>query len=298
MREQKKQEQAKPFLLDGALVARALFEKAARSSASFVKNTQKRPGLCVIRVGDFAPSALYVARKRQVAEKLGFFFREAHLTAHAKALDILKVIQQNNDDPTIHGIILQLPLPQGLEADDFLKAIAPSKDVDGLHPLNRGMLYSPNGKGFVPCTPWGCVELLKAYDIPIQGKHVVVIGRSVLVGRPLAALFLRCDATVSLAHRHTTNLENLAQSADILCVAAGQQKLIDQTFVHKNSVVVDVGIHKTATDICGDVDLKNVATKVKAITPVPGGVGPLTVMGLMHNTLKAAFLQCKQSFLW
>ncbi|MGB1230252.1 MAG: bifunctional 5,10-methylenetetrahydrofolate dehydrogenase/5,10-methenyltetrahydrofolate cyclohydrolase, partial [Holosporaceae bacterium] len=244
------------------------------------------------------PSALYVARKRQTAEKLGFFFREAHLKAEAKASDILSVIQKNNDDPAIHGIILQLPLPQGLEADDFLKAISPFKDVDGLHPLNRGMLYSPNGDGFVPCTPWGCLELLKAYDISIKGKHVVVIGRSVLVGRPLAALFLRCDATVSLAHRHTVNLEKLAQSADILCVAAGQQKLINQAFVHSNSVVVDVGIHKTATDICGDVDFKNVAAKVKAITPVPGGVGPLTVMGLMHNTLKAAFLQCKHSFLW
>jgi methylenetetrahydrofolate dehydrogenase (NADP+)/methenyltetrahydrofolate cyclohydrolase len=277
-----------PVLLEGRLVAEALFPRFKDLSQKVKQARGRPPGLGVLSVGDHPPSQIYVGRKRDVAESLGFFFHLEQLDAKASLVEVLHAIDDLTSSDALDGLIVQLPLPAHLPVTNVLERMDPSKDVDGLHPLNAGLLFVGSNKGMVPCTPWGCLALLDFYHIPIEGRHVVIVGRSVLVGRPLAALFLRRHATVTIAHSRTSHLKKITQAADIVCVAAGQKNLIDASYVHDKSVVLDIGIHRDRDSVAGDVNFEAVSPHVAALSPVPGGVGPLTVMGLMHNTLRAA----------
>ncbi|WP_031934408.1 bifunctional 5,10-methylenetetrahydrofolate dehydrogenase/5,10-methenyltetrahydrofolate cyclohydrolase [Candidatus Hepatobacter penaei] len=284
-------------ILDGRAVADGLFPRFCALRERLEKHRGNPPGLCVLAFGHHPPSDLYIERKSEMARRLGFLFEAKRFDNAVSLPEALAVIEAVNRDPSIDGVIVQMPVSPSVCAQTLLEAVSPHKDVDGLHALNRGALYAPSSQGFVPCTPWGCVQLLDHYNIPLKGRHVVVVGRSLLVGRPLAAYCLRRDATVTVTHRYTQDLSLLTRQADIVFVAAGAHHLIDASYVHPQSVVVDVGIHRTPDGtITGDVDFASVAPRVKAISPVPGGVGPLTVMGLMHNTLQAAYASCQLPF--
>ena len=279
---------SRPLILDGSRVADSFMPFFAQCARKVAGARGYPPGLAVVSVGSHAPSQIYVGRKKEKAEHLGFYFRPERLPENVCHEDVIEVVEELNTTPSIDGLIIQLPLPTHLSLETILDRIDPLKDVDGLHPLNAGYLYSGSQKGIVPCTPWGCLALLDFYKIPVEGARALVIGRSVLVGRPLAALLLRRNATVTIAHRHTRALKEIARTADIVCVAAGQKNLIDDSYIHPQSVIIDVGIHKETDSVVGDVDFEKVSPHVRAISPVPGGVGPLTVMGLMRNTLRVA----------
>lgn len=287
----------KPLLLEGKPVAEAWHSDLLAASQKFTRTQGRRPGLAVIAVGEDPASLIYIGRKREKAKDLGIFFEEHSLEGFCAFKTLKEKIERLNENPLIDGIILQLPIPPSLEVAPLLALIAPTKDVDGLHPLNRGMLYSQSQEGFVPCTPLGCLYLLKAYGFSLSGKEVVVVGRSLLVGRPLAALCLRENATVTIAHSQTKDLPLITQRADFLFVALGQPDFIRSFHVKKGAVVLDIGINRDEENILtGDVNFQEVVAVASALSPVPGGVGPLTVMGLMHNTLKAAFDQCALPF--
>jgi methylenetetrahydrofolate dehydrogenase (NADP+)/methenyltetrahydrofolate cyclohydrolase len=241
------------------------------------------PGLAILRIGEDPASIVYIQRKRAIALELGIYWEEAVFEKEAPASQIEEKIDQWNQSPQIHGILLQLPLPEGHVASQYIQQISPLKDVDG---LTRGSL-------FTPCTPLGCLLLLLAYQVPLSGSQCLVVGRSELVGKPLALLLLQENATVTIAHRQTRDLCKLARQADILCVAAGSPALITQDCVSSEAVVVDVGIHRTEGGLVGDCE-KNLLVSAK--TPVPGGVGPMTVACLMWNTLKAAYQGGAPSF--
>lgn len=235
--------------------------------------------LGVVSVGDNPASQVYIERKRRMALKLGFVFEHYHFSAQASSEEIVHCIRTQAEQ--LSGMILQLPLPLEHDSRLYASTIPPEKDVDGLHPLFR----SP----FVPCTALGCLALLQYYKIPIQGRSCLVIGRSSLVGRPLAKLLLDHNATVTIAHSKTTDLSEHTLKSDIICVAAGVPHLLKAHHVSAKATVVDVGIHRTSEGLAGDVD-PEVYAKVSAYSPVPGGVGPMTVISLMWNTLCAAFL--------
>jgi methylenetetrahydrofolate dehydrogenase (NADP+)/methenyltetrahydrofolate cyclohydrolase len=204
---------------------------------------------------------------------------------------LIENIEKLNQDDKIHGIIVQLPLPAHISVNNISKAIDPTKDVDGFHPLNLGYLLRGENKGFTPCTPLGCIYLLKHYLGTIESQHIVIIGRSNIVGRPLASLLINNNATVTLCHSYTKNLKDITKSANIVVSAIGSPKLLDQSYFQDNVVVIDVGISKIAGKFVGDVDFNDVVEKASFITPVPGGVGPMTVAYLMHNLYKAALNQ-------
>ena len=289
-----------PGILKSAPVLRAWEDRLLTWTRVFTEHQSRPPGLAVVRVGSDPASIIYVDRKKKMTESLGFFFEEHVLSAQITPRGLSQKIAFLNESSFIDGIILQLPLPGGHDPTPYLSMIDPIKDVDGLHPLNRGLLYSENALGFIPCTPWGCLELLRHYGYVLEGKSVVVVGRSVLVGRPLAALLIRENATVTLAHSYTKDLAEITSRADFLFVAAGQKLLIEPQHVKQGAVVVDIGIHRLDRKLVGDVDyaelLDSGILRGGAISPVPGGVGPLTVLGLMHNTLLAAFQRCAISF--
>jgi methylenetetrahydrofolate dehydrogenase (NADP+)/methenyltetrahydrofolate cyclohydrolase len=267
------------------------------SAKGLKRQTGKVPGLAVIRVGDNPASIAYIRRKCQMAEQLGFFFQACVFDEDISESELKHQIHTLNQDPHISGIILQLPLPHGFHAESLLDAILPEKDVDGLHPLNRGRLFTPHARpAFVPCTPLGCVRLLQHYGYTFEGEEAIVVGTSTLVGRPLAALLLRCKATVTMAHSKTRDLEDVTRRGKFVFLATGCPELITSTYVHSESVIVDVGISLNNGRLTGDVDFESVASVAQAITPVPGGVGPMTVMSLMYNVLKACYNQCDVSF--
>lgn len=288
------QKAKKPFVLSGVPVAGHLFKLLAPWVSRVEERRGFPPCLAVLSVGTHAPSQIYIARKKAMAERLGMHCRILTFQKESSCKKILEAIEALNQDTQVDGLILQLPVPDSWPVDRLLEAITPEKDVDGLHPLNRGRLFSSVGtEGFVPCTPWGCIALLKAYDISLRGKHVVVVGRSSLVGRPLAAYALRHDATVTIAHSQTPELAAVTKTADILCVATGKRGLITPAHVAAHHIVLDVGIHRGEDNtLAGDVCCEKVLPRVCALSPVPGGIGPLTVMGLMANTLKAAARAC------
>ena len=290
-----------PRVLDGRKVAQHWGNRLKPVCELFGRHTGMKPGLGVVRVGCDPASQLYIQKKFQAAQELGIHLTEHVLMADDGLTTIHDTLHALNTAPHIHGIIVQLPLPWHLQntavsGEEVVELISPHKDVDGLHPLNRGRLWG-NGECFVPCTPLGCLKLLEAYDLSPAGKHVVVMGRSILVGRPLAALMVRQNATVTLVHSHTPSSETLTRQGDFLFVATGKRGLVTQNFLKPGGVVVDIGIHHDPAQgrghgIVGDVDPQALYTSaLKAFSPVPGGIGPLTVMGLMHNTLKAAFQQ-------
>ncbi|MFH1133805.1 MAG: bifunctional methylenetetrahydrofolate dehydrogenase/methenyltetrahydrofolate cyclohydrolase FolD [Nanoarchaeota archaeon] len=243
------------------------------------------PGLAVVQVGDDPASGIYVAKKEKACKDVGFFSRRVALPESISEADLIAEIKRLNADPRIHGILLQLPVPQHIDALKAQSAISPSKDVDGLHPENIGFLCMGSPR-FIPCTPKGIIRLLDHHGIAIEGKHVVIIGRSNLVGKPLAQLFLLRNATLTICHSKTADLAAITQQADILVSAVGKPGLVTPAMVKPGAVVIDVGITRIDGKVIGDVD-PAVMKKASAMTPVPGGVGPMTIAMLLENTLEA-----------
>ena len=257
----------------------------------FVKNGHRPPGLAVIMAGDNPASAAYVRNKERSCERVGITSFSQHLPATASQQELLDLIQQLNWDDQVDGILVQLPLPNHLDATALLHAIAPDKDVDGLHPLNMGRLVRGE-EGLRSCTPYGVMRLLAEYGIEPAGKQAVVLGRSILVGKPMALMLLEADATVTMAHSRTKDLLPLTQQADILVAAVGRAGMITADAVKPGSVVIDVGINRVEVPggkakLVGDIDFASVEPVAGAITPVPGGVGPMTVAMLLENTVKS-----------
>jgi len=241
-----------------------------------------------VLVGDFAPSKIYVANKMKASDAVGIATRDHVHPAGLTQAELLALLGSLNADPAVHGILLQLPLPKGLDEDEAIAAIAPQKDVDGLHPTNLGRLLA-GAPTVVPCTPAGCLEILDHYGAKLEGQEAVVVGRSRLVGKPLAQLLLARHATVTMCHTRTRDLAEHTRRADVLCVAAGRPRVITGDMVKEGAWVIDVGINRLETGrLVGDVDFDAASARAQAITPVPGGVGPMTVAMLLRNTLRAA----------
>ena len=276
------------MILDGKLVAQKVLEEVRAGVARVKDRSGVVPTLAVVLVGDFAPSKVYVANKKRAADTVGIASQD-HL--HPEGLDrgaLLALLRRLNADPRVHAILLQLPLPAGLDEDEAIAAIAAEKDADGLHPVNLGRLLA-GAPTVVPCTPAGCLELLDHYGCDLKGAEAVVIGRSRLVGKPLAQLLLARHATVTMCHTRTRDLAAHTRRADVLCVAAGRPRTVTGEMVKEGAWVVDVGINRLETGkLVGDVDFASVAARARAITPVPGGVGPMTIAMLLRNTLRAA----------
>ncbi len=253
--------------------------------------TNTAPNLAIILVGDDPASALYVQNKIKAAKKVGIQVVLKKFVPDITQQELLEQIEMVNQDNEIDGLIVQLPLPPHISKQKIISSIAPGKDVDGFHPINVGKLYSPHEHDFVPCTALGCLTLLKSCIDDLSGKDVVVIGRSNIVGRPLLALLIKEDCTVTICHSKTKDLAKKTKQADIVIAAAGKPSFLTSDYFHSNSIVIDVGINKIEKDglqaLIGDVDFDDVSKKVKYITPVPGGVGPMTVAYLLVNTYNA-----------
>lgn len=272
-------------VLTGKLLAAKIKEEIAAEVSRIRSYYKTQPGLAVLMVGNNSSSQAYVRGKLQACREAGFFSFKEVLPEETKESILLERIEQLNNRYDIHGILVQLPLPKHIDVDRVMAAVNPDKDVDGFHPINRGKLVVGQSD-LVPCTPKGIVELLQSYDISLAGKHVVIIGRSNVVGKPLASLFLNNDATVTVCHSQTVNFKNLTLLADILVLAMGKPYAITAEFVNKNTIVIDVGFTRVNGKGCGDA-APDVASKVAAITPVPGGIGPMTIAMLLKNTLIA-----------
>ena len=248
----------------------------------------EKPGFAVIRVGDDAASEIYVKLKQKMCNELGIDFTEFHLANDITQEDLLTLIRKLNNDENINGILLQSPIPYHLNILEAFKAISPEKDVDGFSPINVGNLVQGQ-EGFAACTPLGVMRLLKEYDIDVAGKNCVVVGRSNIVGRPMAQLLLNANGTVTICHSYTKNLKEITKLADILVVAIGNPKFIKADMIKEGAVVIDVGVNRMTDTkkIVGDVDFEDVKEKCSYITPVPGGVGPMTIITLMSNIIDA-----------
>jgi len=275
-------------ILSGKEVAAKVLAEVKADVAALREKTGVQPTLAVILVGDDPASQIYVRNKKRAADDVGINSRDYLFPQGCTEAELLETIAGINRDSSIHGVLLQLPLPKGMDEDQAVTAIAPEKDADGLHPTNLGQLLA--GKpGAIPCTPAGCIEILDHYGIPIEGAEAVVVGRSRLVGKPLAQLLLARHATVTMCHTRTRDLAGHCRRADILCVAAGRAGVITGDMVRDGAVVIDVGVNRLPTGkVTGDVQFDSVSPKARAITPVPGGVGPMTVAMLMRNTARAA----------
>jgi len=273
-------------IIDGKKVASEVLAQTAQRAADLKSQYARTPGLAVVLVGDDPASAVYVRNKNKRCREIGFTSFEHRLPSSTRENQLLNLIRDLNRDEAVNGILVQLPLPKPIDAQRVLEAIDPEKDVDGFHPLNLGRL-ARGGSGLFPCTPVGVIELLDYYKIDIDGKNAVVLGRSNIVGKPLAFLLLRRNATVTLCHSHTRDLPQLARSADLLFAAIGKPGFVTADMVRPEAVVIDVGISRVDGKLKGDVDFDPVAQKAAWITPVPGGVGPMTIAMLMNNTLMA-----------
>lgn len=279
--------------IDGKALAAKLQGELAEKTARLKEETGVVPGLVVIIVGENPASQVYVRNKERSAIAAGFRSEVVRLPKTIQQHELLELIEQYNQDPLWHGILVQLPLPKHIDDEAVLLAIDPAKDVDGFHPLNMGRLWAGNPV-MVPSTPAGIMEMFKAYGIELEGKRAVVIGRSNIVGKPMAQLLLAKNATVTLTHSRTHHLAKIAKTADILVVAIGRAKFVTADFVKEGAVVIDVGMNRDEDDkLCGDVDYKAVAPLASHITPVPGGVGPMTITMLMEQTYEAAVRSVK-----
>lgn len=286
-------------ILDGKALADTLRNELAAEVAAWRAETGAQPGLAVILVGSVPASAVYVRNKRKAAKAAGFADTVVEMPAGTTQTEIAAEIDRLNADPSVHGILVQLPLPNHIDAEAVLRRIRPEKDADGFHPVNMGLL-ALGTPCLVPCTPLGVRELLIREQIVTRGKRAVVVGRSNIVGKPMALLLIAKgpggDATVTVAHTASADLPGLCREADILVVAAGQPELVRGSWIKPGAVVIDVGIHRRNDGtLCGDVAFDEAAAVASAITPVPGGVGPLTVAMLLRNTFEAAKqIQAKQ----
>jgi methylenetetrahydrofolate dehydrogenase (NADP+)/methenyltetrahydrofolate cyclohydrolase len=278
-------------ILEGKPVAAKVLAEVKAGVAALTAKTGVQPTLAVVLVGEDPASQIYVRNKKRAADDVGIASRDFLFPAGCSQAELAETIRKINADPTVHGILLQLPLPKGLDENEAVNAIAPAKDADGLHPMSLGNLLA--GKpSMVPCTPGGCLEILDHYGIPLEGAEAVVVGRSRLVGKPLAQLLLARNATVTMCHTRTRDLGAHCRRADILCVAAGRPRFITGDMVKEGAVVIDVGVNRLDTGkLAGDVDFESASKRARAITPVPGGVGLMTVAMLMKNTLLATTRQ-------
>jgi methylenetetrahydrofolate dehydrogenase (NADP+)/methenyltetrahydrofolate cyclohydrolase len=288
------------LVLDGKALARQIEEELAEEVAVFLQNNAVEPTLAAVLVGDDPASAVYVKNKRAACERVGIRSQLHRLPAATREEELLELVARLNRDEEVHGILVQLPLPPHIRAQRVLDAVHPLKDVDGFHPENVGLLVQGRPR-YVPCTPHGCLHILHRHGLSIRGKHAVVVGRSEIVGKPLALLLgakespvspLVCNATVTLCHSQTENLADHCRRADLVVAAIGRPQTITAAMVRPGAIVIDVGINRTPQGLVGDVDYPAVAEVAQAITPVPGGVGPMTVAMLLHNTLAAARAQC------
>lgn len=259
---------------------------AIKAEIEEIRKTGKRvPKLAVILVGDNPASQVYVRNKEKACAYVGMESLRINKDATLSEEELLKLIDELNHDDSVDGILVQLPLPKTIDEEKVLKAIAPEKDVDGFHPANIAKLFL-NEEGFIPCTPYGMMVMLEEIGYDLDGKEVVVVGRSNIVGKPVALLALHHNATVTIAHSHTKNLQEVTSRADVLIAAIGKAKFFTADYVKEGAVVLDVGMNRDENGkLCGDVDFDDVKEKVSAITPVPGGVGPMTIAMLMKNTL-------------
>ncbi len=276
------------MILDGKAVAQKVLGEVKAGVERLRADTGVAPTLAVVLVGDFAPSQIYVANKMKASDAVGIRTRDHIHRAGLTQAELLALLGALSADRAVHGILLQLPLPAGLDEDAAISAIAPAKDVDGLHPTNLGQLLA-GAPTIVPCTPAGCMEILDHYGAKLEGKEAVVVGRSRLVGKPLAQLLLARHATVTMCHTRTRDLAEHTRRADVLCVAAGRARMITGDMVKEGAWVIDVGVNRLETGkLAGDVDFESAVKRAEAITPVPGGVGPMTVAMLLKNTLAVA----------
>lgn len=282
------------LILDGKAVAQAVKLQVAEKALKFREIHHRKPGLGVILVGDDAASHVYVRNKELACESVHFASEKITLPSQASEKELFSAIQSMNTNPLVDAFLVQMPLPSHLSAEGALEAIDPNKDADGLHPVNLGYLFV-NRPIVAPCTPWGVMKILEFYQIPIRGKKCVVIGRSQIVGRPMAHLLTMADGTVTLCHSHTKDLASYTREADIVVVAAGKKHFLGRDDFKKEAVVVDVGIHGSGQGkgVTGDVRFSELDGWVAAATPVPGGVGPMTIACLLENTLRLAERRAK-----
>ena len=275
-------------IIDGNKIAKDIRLQLREDALALKETTGLVPGLAVILVGEDPASQVYVGRKAKACEEVGFLSREYRLSADATEADLLKLIHDLNGDKSIHGVLVQLPLPKHIATDKIIAAIDPHKDVDGFHPYNVGGLVTGSPL-FIPCTPRGIMELIARTGIELAGKEAVVVGRSNIVGKPMALLLLAQNATVTICHSKTMDLPAVTSRADVLIAAIGKARMITANMVKEGAVVIDVGVNRLETGkLAGDVAFDEVAAKASYITPVPGGVGPMTIAMLMKNTLDAA----------
>jgi methylenetetrahydrofolate dehydrogenase (NADP+)/methenyltetrahydrofolate cyclohydrolase len=285
-------------LIDGRAIAKKIRADVAERAKKLVARGV-RPGLAVVLVGDDPASAVYTSAKAKAAEEAGMYSLNLRLPADTSQADLLSRVDALNADARIHGILVQMPLPKQIDPDKVMRSIDPAKDVDGFHPVNVGKMLIGERDGFIPCTPAGIQVLLKESGVKTPGKNCVVIGRSNIVGKPMAALMMQdnenANCTVTVCHRHTADLKAQTRAADILIVAAGRPRMVTADMVKPGAVVIDVGSNRVAdpqsrsgTKLEGDVDFESVREVASKITPVPGGVGPMTIAMLMANTVRAA----------
>ena len=273
-------------IIDGKLISQQIKDELKEKVAT-LKSEGKEICLAVIQVGNDPASTVYVGNKKKACEYIGIKSLAYEVPEETTEEELLGIIDKLNKDDSVHGILVQLPVPKHINEEKIINAISPSKDVDGFHPASVGAL-SIGQKGFVSCTPAGVIQLLKRSNIEISGKECVVIGRSNIVGKPMSMLLLRENGTVTICHSRTKDLKEVCKRADILVVAIGKPRMIDASYVKEGATVIDVGIHRDENNkLCGDVDYASVEPVAGAITPVPGGVGPMTIAMLMNNCVEA-----------
>ncbi len=275
-------------VINGKIIAENIKENLKADIADF----SRAPELAIVMVGNDYASDIYVRNKQKAAAKVGIISHYHHLDEDISEDELLKIIEQLNEDQEVNGIIVQLPLPEHLNTNRIINAISPLKDVDGFHPLNTGMLQNNEKPYFVAATPLGIMKLLETTNVNLSGKNVVIIGASLIVGRPLATLLLNQGCTISITHSKTANIMEYTKKADIIVAACGVANLVKADWIKDNAVLIDVGINRMENGkICGDIDFEDVLQKAGAITPVPGGVGPMTIAMLLYNTVEAYKLQ-------
>jgi len=281
-------------IINGKETAAQIYKELVTDIKLLKSKSGITPGLAVVVVGEDPASQIYVRSKKMICDRLGIYSEEYRFMAHTPQKDIVRVVEQMNYNPAIHGILVQLPLPKEIDPLEIQNTVSPNKDVDGFHPENMGRLLMGEAR-FVPCTPLGIQELLIRYKIEISGRRVVVVGRSNIVGKPLAALLMQKNengnATVTVCHSQTNDLAKITREADILVAAIGRAEFINADMVADGAVVIDVGMNRLEGKLTGDVHFAGVSKKAGYITPVPKGVGPMTIAMLMRNTVKAAKLQ-------
>ena len=273
------------MIIDGKKEAASLREEIKSEILEIKKKINKNPSLTVILIGDFTPSQIYVRNKEKISTEVGITSNVIKYSKEVSEKEVLDKINELNNDKNISGILVQLPLPEQISKEKIINAIDPKKDVDGFNPINVGNLAS-GYKSIVPCTPLGCLLLVKKVEKNLSGKHAVIIGRSNLNGKPMAQLLLKENCTVTVVHSKTNNLQEECLKADILVAAVGLPNLVEKDWVKSSAIIIDVGINKVGDKIVGDVNFEEIKDNIKAITPVPGGVGPMTIACLLKNTLE------------